>query len=78
MGELPEWPERLSFAPDTRGLALYERARAEAALARLRVAVEALGTLHAQHSGIFGSTKLADCMAVIAKNALAAIGEVPQ
>jgi hypothetical protein len=40
--KLPKWPERLSFSPDTRGHMHFERARAEAAIARLKVAVKAL------------------------------------
>ncbi len=49
MGEktLPEWPQ---FAPRHRelnkDLVEYERARADAAMARLRVAVEALSCLY--------------------------------
>ncbi len=55
----------------------YERARADAAMSRLRVAVEALETLLAQHSGVAGSTTLPDCMATVARIALYAIGPLP-
>jgi hypothetical protein len=57
----------------TEDLLLYERARADAAIARLKVARDALETLAAQHSGTVGSTRLADCMAVIARTSLAKI-----
>jgi hypothetical protein len=78
------WPDRVwphytdnCFPPAAQAKLAYERARADAAIERLRVAVEALNVLAAQDSGKPGSTARADCMAVTAKTALIAIGELP-
>jgi hypothetical protein len=75
--ELPEWPVLSEYVENYVGeLAVsrrqrnYERARAEAALARLRVAVEALQAM-ADHSTEW-ATKC------VAKKTLHDIGEVPK
>ena len=79
---LVAWPVRKNFnfgTPTTTAndAANYNCILAEAAISRLRVAVEALNTLAAQHSGAVGSTKLSDCMAIIAKNAAEKVGPIP-
>jgi hypothetical protein len=47
MSEIPKWPELPKFNPRNFGLAgeLYLQARADAAIARLKLAVEALDSL---------------------------------
>lgn len=42
MEKLPEWPERISYAPDNRGAFLHQRAIAEYWESRCRVAVPLL------------------------------------
>lgn len=80
---MPQWPERILYfyssgAPTSSVSATeYERARADAAIARLRVAVDALKAVRAESrsndamwfEGVYD--KLAD-------EALALIGELPQ
>lgn len=69
---LPEWPKE---KPEHLGLAnsayweRYERARAEAAMQRLRVAVDALDTIRQSQNEL--------AMTRYAKGALAAIGSLP-
>jgi hypothetical protein len=84
--DVKPWPEELPRSVDCTKLDLmgalaqcsdivgYERARADAAMERLRLAVEALGRI-ARRDGIDGYPDDAWCVA--AKEALEAIGEVP-
>jgi hypothetical protein len=72
VSELPKWPDHVPNKNDdwedmTSACEEYERARAEAAIARLRVAVEALDRIS------ISAIHRAD----IASNALAAIGPLP-
>lgn len=76
--KLPEWPVPLDdshISDQTEMNAAwcdYERARAEAALARLRVAVEALGSLGQSLGCKYGNG------AVSVGELLSTIGEVPE
>lgn len=72
---LPEWPDEADFIsiepPDGHeaGREDYERARADAAMARLRVAVEALKAVCEQRPNEYYYVEVDD--------ALSAIGELP-
>lgn len=79
MSEMPKWPEK----PEHLGLAnpvyweAYERARAEAALARLRVAVKALESLRDLAQAIVGESCTYE-VERISDEAIQAIGEIPE
>ncbi len=81
MNKLPPWPDIKTFGNETPyGLALtsvqgwdYERARADAAMARLRVAVEALKKVHELGASEYGNWYITDI-----PKALAEIGELPE
>lgn len=75
MSELPSWPDMNSFRNSNKYITrvaeiMYERARAEAALARLRVAVEMLKEI-ADNPGYDNSYSLD------ARETLATIGDLP-
>ena len=80
--DLPKWPDRWELQPMTPALVdvaasqvVYERARAEAAIARLRVAVEVL-TKIADHCTKQGDWRF-DSIEDAADVTLARIGPLP-
>jgi hypothetical protein len=74
------WPGRASYHPQHVGDLPYERARAEAALQRLRIAVEALISVSAEaRAGYYDGPGLDRFVEIrgLAEEALSLIGEVP-
>jgi len=71
--KLPEYP-KLYWPADEYS---WERERANYWESRCRLAVRELKHMAAQDSGKIGSTARADCMAVMAKLVLKAIGPLP-
>jgi hypothetical protein len=73
MGELTTWPEKWSLH-EACDVVAYERARAEAAIERLKCAVTALRAAHSEikeHCGCLGDG------AYDIEQALASIGDIP-
>ncbi len=82
---MPEWPERIEYHTDARGfivseypvlwdeLVSYERARAEAAIERLKLAVEVMR----QYGGIGSDDGPMALVGKPAREALSTIGDIP-
>jgi hypothetical protein len=73
-GDLPPWPEyrdfAMKFGPTNLASEAYNNALANASIARLRKAVEALREIHTH--------RYAEDMDLVAREALALIGDIPE